>query len=120
MAPICLSNAVIAVGANGVVKKFDLNGELLFQAKPKGFDGASAMSGRLTDKCIFMTETLFEAKRKSLVYHLCIIEVCGAAPLLKARFNIPQPLGISRTSDHIFVIGAKETARLSISDHCKD
>src|SRR5437868_2237975 len=43
--PICLSNSVIVLNAYGVVRKFDLNGNLLFETVPSGISGSFRLSG---------------------------------------------------------------------------
>ena len=84
-APICLSNGVVATSSDGVIRKLDLKGEILFVAKPQGFDGASALSGKVTDNCIFMTETVYA--KPGWRYYLYLVDVAGAEPVVKARFT---------------------------------
>src|SRR4051812_25658890 len=42
--PICLTNGVIAVSSDGIIRKLNLKGEFVFTARPKGFEGAAVAS----------------------------------------------------------------------------
>jgi hypothetical protein len=118
--PICLSSGVIDVTADGVIRKFNLNGENVFEVKPKGFQGASAMSGKIGNRCIFLTETFYDNRSKNLLYHLYLVDVSGIEPIVRNIFNIFQPLKIVRTSDEIIIIGRNDESRLKIPENCKD
>lgn len=118
MFPICLSNGVVAVSSDGVVRKLDLNGNVTFATKPAGFKGASAMSGKLNETCIFMTEALYETHRKRWHYSILLVDVSKMVPAVKARFDTAQPFAIACTSDELVVIGRKDTLRFRIPGEC--
>jgi len=112
MAPICLSNGVVTTSSDGFIRKLNLKGEFLFVAKPKGFDGASAFSGKVTDNCIFMTASVY--MKPALLYYLYLVDISGTEPIVKAKFDIIQPVRITTTFEEIVVIGQKDTLRFRI------
>jgi hypothetical protein len=114
-APICLSNWVVATSPDGVIRKLNLKGEFVFAAKAKEFEGASALSGKATDNCIYMTATVYA--KPGWLYYLYLVDISGSEPVVEAKFDIIQPLGITRTFEEIVVVGLKDTLRLRIPQH---
>jgi hypothetical protein len=112
--PICLTNGVIAVDVDGVVGRLNLTGDYVFMAKPKGFEGLSATSGKLDDNHIFMTETVSNKEKNGLLYHLYVVDISGTEPTLKTEFNIIPPLRITLTMKEIVVVGETNVLRLKI------
>ena len=111
-APICLTNGVIATSSDGIIHKLNFKGEFMFEAKPKGFDGASGLSGKVTENCIFMTATVYSAT--GWLYYLYFVDISGAVPVVKAKFDIRQPVRIIVTFEEVVMIGRKDTLRLKI------
>jgi len=99
---------------DGVVRRLNSQGDVLFVGKPKGFEGASAFSGRISDNCIFMTATVYA--KAGWLYYLYLIEISGAEPVVKARYDIIQPIKIAVTFEDIVVIGQKDTLRLPLGN----
>jgi len=112
--PICLSNAVVAVTTQGVINKFDLKGELLFQMPPAGFTGVAGFTGRIGAAHIFLTEITQDLKRDKWEFHLFIVDVSGNKPVVVSRQSVIHPKKITRVSDEIVILGAEKTERLKI------
>jgi hypothetical protein len=112
MVPICLTNGVLAISSDGIIRKFNLKGDFLFAEKPNGFDGASAMSGRITDDYIFMTATVYE--KTHWLYYLYIVDISGVKPIVKVKIKIIQPVVINVTYDEIVVVGREDTMRFPV------
>jgi hypothetical protein len=86
--PICLGDCVIVANVEGVVRKFDLSGNLVFSKKPPGFEGLGGLSGKINAKHMFLTETKWDAGRKSWKHALHLIDVSGTEPVIAASFRI--------------------------------
>jgi len=120
-APICLTNGVIAVNVYGVICRLDLKGEYVFEAKPKGFEGLVRESGRLDDNHIFMVETVRNKQNNDWLYYLDMVDISGKEPVLKTKFDIIPPVGITQTMDEIIVIGETNVQRLDVPpDYLKE
>lgn len=118
--PICLSNAVVAVTSQGVINKFDLKGELLFQLPPAGFTGVAGFTGRIGAAHIFLTEITQDKKRDDWAFHLLIVDVSGDKPVVVSRQPIIHPQKITRVSDEIIILGAEKVERLKIPESALD
>ena len=105
---------------DGVIYKLDLRGEVVFVAKPKGFEGLSSTSGRLDDHRIFMTETVSNKEKNGLLYHLYVVDISGTEPTLKTKFDIIPPLRITKTLDEIIVVGETNVLRLKDPERFKE
>jgi hypothetical protein len=105
--PICLSNAVVVATTKGVINKLNLKGELLFQSPPEGFTGVAGFSGRIGDAHIFLTEITQDLKRDKWEFHLYIVNVSGAKPVVVSRQPIIHPKKITRVSDEIAILGSE-------------
>lgn len=113
--PVLLSEAVIVVSVDGVVHKLDLNGEFVFRMKPAGVEGVSGLSGKVNNKHIFMTETVYDKRKQGPVHYLCIVDVSGKEPIVKRKFRMVEFGKVTRTSDDIVIIGRKKVQRLKIA-----
>lgn len=105
--PICFTNAVVVVEADGTITKFNLTGTQIFSAKPAGFTGACALSGRISEESIFLTETFVPTGGKGLSYRLNFVDVSGAKPVTKATSPIPQPRKVVLTPDGDVLIASQ-------------
>jgi hypothetical protein len=114
--PLCFSNGVIVGNAYGVIKKYDLAGNLIFEAVPSGITGACGWSGKLKSEEIYLTETLWNEKKRKFYYRLHVVNVAGAAPVVRKTFDIIQPAGIIRSLDDLVVIGEHEIRRIKLSE----
>lgn len=117
--PICLRNVVIAVNSGGVIAALDFNGNSVFAAKPEGFAGASGWSGKVSDTCIFMSETIANKQENKFDYFLYFVDVSGEKPLVKAKFIVIQPWAITQTDSEVVVVGSDDVLRLRIPKECK-
>jgi hypothetical protein len=114
-APICLTNGVIAVSVDGVIRRLDLKGEYVFVAKPKGFEGVATNIGRRDDNHIFMVETIRNKRNDGWLFRLDVVDISGKEPVFKTKFDIIQPYdGITLTMDGIIVIGETNVQRLEV------
>ncbi len=118
--PICLTNGVIVVSVDGVIRRLDLKGEYVFAAKPKGFDGLAREIGRLDDfHHIFMVGGVFNEKINDVQYRLYMVDVSGTEPVVTTKFDIVRPYGITlgwdpRLGNDIVVVGETNVLRLKI------
>jgi len=113
-APICLTNGVIAVDVYGVIRRLDLKGEYVFVAKPKGFEDLAEGIGRRDDHHIFMVGSVFNKKANAYQHRLYVVNIAGAEPVVKTKFDIIEPYGITLTLDEIIVIGETNVQRLAV------
>ena len=112
--PMCFSNSVIVVKASGVIRKFALSGNLLFEKVPVGFKGACWGSGRLGLTHIFMTETIISDATVPPKYRLHLVDVSGSVPTIEKSFDIVQPVFVSCTLDEIVVSSEADTVRIKL------
>lgn len=112
--PICLTNGVVVVSVDGVIRRLDLKGEYVFVAKPKGFDGLAEDIGRLDDHHIFATGSVFDKKKNCLLYRFYVVDISGTEPILKKKFDIIEPCSITRTLHEIIVVGETNVQRLDV------
>jgi hypothetical protein len=112
--PICLTNGVVAVSSDGVVRKFDLNGDLVFSAKPAGFEGLARDSGRIDFDHIFITEVTTNAQNNSSLYQLLVVDVTGSLPIVKSKSGIIQPFRVVVTGEDLVILGLTNTQRLKV------
>jgi len=113
--PVCLSNSVVVVDVEGVISKLDLEGEFVFRTRPKTLEGTVSWSGKLSEKNIFVTETLWNERARAWKYQLHIFDVTGKSPEPISKLGIIQPLRVVRTSTEIVVVGEKDCQRLELS-----
>ena len=114
VSPICLTNGVVTMSHDGVIRRLDLKGEYVFAAKPKEFEGVSEEIGMLDDNHIFMTATVFNKEKNGQLHHLYVVDISGTEPVLKKRFEIIAPQRITLTLDEIIVIGETNVQRLEV------
>ena len=111
--PIALSNAVVVVGTDGTVQKLDLDGALIFNAKPTGFQGCGMSSGRLSDNRVFVAE-LRKGKKREPQFFLHVLDVSGAKLQPLAVFRIMKPLRFFQFEEEIWVVGEKGNQRIKL------
>jgi hypothetical protein len=114
-APICLANGVVAVSADGVVRRFDLSGNSVFSAKPEGFEGVARDSGRVDFDRIFITQVTTNSRNRFL-YHLLVVDVAGAQPVVRAKMEIIHPFRVVVAGWDFVIIGGTNTQRLRIPE----
>jgi len=112
-APICFTNAVVAVSTDGVINKYNLKGELVFSAAPPEFKGVAWGAGRLTDRYIFVSQlTGHSFEETNWVFHLWVIDISGKKPVMESKSEIIRPWQILSTRGQIVVVGEKDVQRL--------
>ena len=115
LTPALSPNGVIAVNVYGVIRRLDLEGEYVFVAKPKGFEGVATDIGRRDDNHIFMVETIRNKQNNGWLFHLNVVDISGKEPVLKTKFDIIEPYdGVTLTLDEIIVIGETNVQRLEV------
>jgi hypothetical protein len=111
--PICLTNGVIVVSVDGVIRRLNLKGEYIFEAKPKGFEGLAGHIGSRDDHHIFMVGSVFDEKANIFKHRLYVVDISGSEPVLKTTFDIIEPYQIALTLDEIIVVGETNVQRLA-------
>jgi hypothetical protein len=61
-----------------------------------------------------MTATVYS--KSGWLYYLYLVDISGAEPVVKSKFDIMQPIRIIPTFEDIVVIGLKDTLRLKIPE----
>jgi hypothetical protein len=112
--PICLTNGVIVVSVDGVIRRLDLKGEYVFVAKPKGFEGLAGHIGRLDDHNIFVVGSAFDKKINAHRHRLYVVNISSTEPVIKMKFDIIAPYQIALTLDECIVVGETNVLRLKI------
>jgi hypothetical protein len=114
--PFFCGDSVIAVHVDGTINKFDLSGRLVFSEKPAKFNGVAGLSGTVNERCLYVTETVPDEKRRKPSYYLCLVAVDGERPEVKKKFRLPE-LGIVKVNlmdKKILVIGRKGVHKFEI------
>lgn len=114
--PICLSNAVVVVGTDGVIAKFNSRGDFIFSEKSEQFRGSAMSSFRLGDRHICLTEILEAKNKKASRFLLHVVEVSGEHPVHRSTHEIIQPHRYARIGDELVVIGEKRIQRLKLDE----
>lgn len=120
VSPLCLTNGVVTMSHDGVIRRLDLKGEYVFVAKPKGFEGVAEQIGTLDDHRIFMVGFVSDVKTKIPQFRLYVVDISGTEPVLKKKFDIIEPDRITLTLDEIIVVGETNVLRLKDSERLKE
>jgi len=107
--PFFCGDSVMAVHVDGTISKFDLSGRLIFAEKPAKFNGVAGLSGTVNERCLYVTETIPEGKKRKSNYYLCLVAVDGERPEVKKKFRLPE-LGVVEVNlmdKKILVLGQK-------------
>jgi hypothetical protein len=113
--PSCLTSGVVVVDVTGVITKFDLTGKFIFGTRLAAMEGTPSWSGKLDDRHIFVTETVWRTHEKTWQYRLYVVDVSGKEPFLTSKFDIIQPERVTRTRTQIVVIGEKKDPKAEAS-----
>jgi len=120
VSPLCLTNGVVTMSHDGVIRRLDLKGEYVFVAKPKGFEGLAEQIGTLDDHRIFMVGSAFNEKTNASQYRLYLVNISGTEPIVKKKFDIIAPYRITLTLDEIIVVGETNVLRLKDPERFKE
>ena len=112
--PVCLADCVIVANTEGVVSKFNLQGALLFSAKPVGFDGLCSASRKFNSRHILLTEVKCAPGRKKCRYYLHIIDISGTEPVIAANFRIKEFGRLVVVQDTVLILNVDSRDKLSM------
>jgi hypothetical protein len=110
--PICTSNSVIVVNTSGRVRKFSHSGNLEFDEPVPGVEGVCGLAGRITDGCIYVTETRFSKGRPQ--YRLHLVDITGTRPRQLAQFPLRRLGPVAQFRGYLFVLGAKDSSQVQV------
>ena len=118
--PFFCGDAVVTVDVKGLIYKMDVTGSVRFAEKPQGFRGVAGVSGPVSRKCMYVTETVPNEHDRTLRYYLCIIRVDGQRPQIIRRFALRE-LGfvvVDVADDSIIVVGETQSYRFKLPRCC--
>ncbi len=111
-APICTADAVFVVSTEGTIRKFLNSGKLEFSERLPEVRGVCGLAGKLSDKCIYVTETDFKNGRP--IYFLHLFDVGGNHVKPISKYSMRSLGPIVQFRKYLFVLGAKGSSGVKV------
>lgn len=119
-APFFCGDSIILVKQDGSICKFDLNGGEIFAERPAGFTGLVMLSGPVSEKCLYMVETVADEKNRKISHYLCLVRIDGRSPRVEKRFKLREPgkIDVDSSNGRIWVRGWRKWYKFGIPTSC--